>query len=97
MIIFSVPSKPFSYTGKGTTRRQAIIKEYAQEIEALYQEDTTFKEIATPSVWDQPNTLRFVHSVIQKGLGHEVEPDIDLFQTGCDRSVYSSHDQNALV
>ena len=89
MIMFTIPSKPFSYTGKGTTRRHAIIKEYDPEIDALYQASVTHKDIVAPSSWDASSTLRFVRAVVHKALGREVEDDVDLFQSGCDRSVNS--------
>ena len=87
MIMFTVPSKPFSYTGKGTTRRHAIIKEYDPEIEALYQASANRKEITAPSSWGASNTLHFVRAVVNKALGREVEDGVDLFQSGCDRLV----------
>ena len=69
MIIFALPNKPFSYTGKGTARRQAIIKEYDPEIEALYQDSEMLAEVTPPSCWDASSTLDFVRSVVQKVLG----------------------------
>jgi hypothetical protein len=36
MVLVSRPSKPFSYSGKGTVRKAAVIKEYEPEINALY-------------------------------------------------------------
>ncbi|THH03896.1 hypothetical protein EW145_g5919, partial [Phellinidium pouzarii] len=36
MILVANPAKPFEYTSKGTLRRQPIINEYRQEIDALY-------------------------------------------------------------
>ena len=86
--MFPVPSKPFSYTGKGTTRRHAIIKDYEPEIDALYETSAAHKDIAAPTSWDQESILDFVRSVIRKGLGLEVEDGIDLFQSGCDRFVH---------
>lgn len=37
MILIAQPTKPFSYTAKSTVRRQAVIKEYAAEIDTLFQ------------------------------------------------------------
>lgn len=36
MIILAAPTKPFEYTAKGTPRRNACLKTYEGEIEALY-------------------------------------------------------------
>ncbi|KLO14348.1 acetyl-CoA synthetase-like protein [Schizopora paradoxa] len=38
MVLLAKPSKPFLYTAKNTTRRQAIIDEYEEEIDALYHQ-----------------------------------------------------------
>ena len=84
MIMLSVPGKPFSYTGKGTTRRQVIIKEYTTEIEAMYDSSVALTEIAAPQSWSQSDTLHFVRSVIRKVLG-DVGDGVDIFQSGCDR------------
>ncbi|KAG7451555.1 acetyl-CoA synthetase-like protein [Guyanagaster necrorhizus] len=37
MIIITHPSKPFTFTPKGTLRRPAILKAYSREIEAAYE------------------------------------------------------------
>jgi len=37
MVLLAKPSKPFLYTAKNTTRRQAIIDEYEEEIDELYR------------------------------------------------------------
>jgi len=53
MILFASSSKPFSYTAKGSVRGGAILKEYAPEIENLYQAVDDIKtEIEVPSVWN---------------------------------------------
>ncbi len=86
MIIFSSPSKPFTYTAKGTARRQVVIDDYAREIEALYNATTTGRsEVVAPSDWSDGQTLNFVREVVKTALRRDVEDEVDIFQYGCDR------------
>ena len=39
MIIPAEPTKPFTYTPKGSVKRKAVLAAYEQEIEALYKVD----------------------------------------------------------
>ena len=89
MIIVSKPSKPFQYTAKSTPRRQTIINEYEEEINALYDAiaDSSQSEISAPRQWDLINTLDFVRSVVGKVLPQNVDDTADIFQSGCDRLV----------
>lgn len=90
MILLAAPSKPFSLTSKNTPRRQIIIKDYEDEINALY--DTVEQSTqAAPGVtvvgWDEIETRIFVRAVVTKvlvGRGNLGDED-DLFQLGCDR------------
>ena len=92
MIIVSNPSKPFTYTAKGTVRRQAVLDEYAEEINSLYSkvEESTQASITPPIHWDLVTTLEFVRKVVQKVIVRGVEDDDDLFEHGCDRCVVLS-------
>lgn len=87
MIIFALPHKPFTYTGKGTPRRHAIINNYEEEIGALYKqvEPGSLMEVTPPTEWNKTETLAFVRSVVTKGLGRYVEDGADVFRFGCDR------------
>lgn len=87
MILVSTPSKPFTYTAKSTARRQAIINDYADEIEALYTaiDETTQSHILPPSAWTHDETLNFVRAVVTKVLKRSIEDTDDIFQHGCDR------------
>ena len=90
MIIVSKPSKPFQYTAKNTPRRQTIINEYEEEINALYDAiaDSSQSEISAPRQWDLINTLDFVRSVVGKVLPQNLDDTVDIFQSGCDRLVF---------
>lgn len=89
MIAVSKPSKPFTYTGKMTARRQAIIAEYEPEIEALYAaaEETTRAVVAFPPSWTPETGLEFARKLVGSVLKQEVSDDDDIFQHGCDRFV----------
>lgn len=87
MIIVAKPSKPFHYTAKNTARRQAILKDYAEEISRLYEtvDETTSSSVPPPAAWDIISTTDFVRTVVNKVLVHQIEDDDDLFENGCDR------------
>ena len=89
MIIFVSPSKPFTYTGKGTTRRHAIIKEYEEEINDLYIRFSSPSqvEITPPPTWNEVETTTFVRSVVRKAVGGDIKDGLDIFQFGGDRFV----------
>ncbi|KAJ3540826.1 hypothetical protein NM688_g6172 [Phlebia brevispora] len=83
MIICSSPSKPFTYTSKNTARRQAVIREYEEEIDALYRSlDTASLKVALPAAWDQASTEAFVRDVVTKALRRHVEDNADIFRFG---------------
>lgn len=87
MILVASPSKPFGYTAKGTVRRGAVIKDYEDEINTLYDavEDSAQSSIPPPAHWDNSTTVAFVRTVVEKVLTVAVKDDDDLFQSGCDR------------
>ncbi|KAI5119730.1 hypothetical protein M0805_008660 [Coniferiporia weirii] len=86
MIIVSSPSKPFSYTAKNTARRQFIIDDYEEEIEAAYKavSESTRSDIPLPPNWELPHALDFVRSVTEKVMKRTVTVEVDIFQSGCD-------------
>ncbi|KAH9934343.1 uncharacterized protein B0H18DRAFT_870080 [Fomitopsis serialis] len=98
MIIVAKPGKPFTYTAKSTARRRAIIDDYADDIDTLYDnlEKTTQSGIPPPSHWDVLTTLEFVRAVVNEVLVHNVEDNDDIFQYGCD-SLQATHIRNVLL
>ena len=80
MIVFASPSKPFTHTAKGTVRRQAVINEYAAEIEKIYesQDSAASLEITLPTCWDEEGTLTFVRNVVHTAMERPVEDGVDL-------------------
>ena len=90
MILVTSPSKPFSFTAKGTPRRQIIIKEYDPEIEALYAaaaETTQAGEVSPPESWKLLDVLDFVRLVVGRVAKTALADTDDFFQKGCDRLV----------
>lgn len=93
MILVAKPSKPFTYTAKNTTRRQAIINDYEEEINQLYKDfdDGSQSHVEPPPSWELPHALEFVRFIVSLPLGDErcinLEDDTDLFDIGLTRCV----------
>jgi hypothetical protein len=89
MILAESSAKPFTYTGKNTPRRQAIINEYESEIDAAYQAvlKSSQTDVPSPEKWDEISVLNFVSAIVQRVMGKEVGNDDNLFEHGCDRCV----------
>jgi hypothetical protein len=86
MILVSSPSKPFTYTAKGSTRRQAVIADYEDGIDALYLAVVgTEQGISAPVNWTQSDSLDFVRKMVFSVLKNPVDDEADLFLYGCDR------------
>ncbi|KAF7798295.1 hypothetical protein EIP86_009514 [Pleurotus ostreatoroseus] len=87
MILVASTSKPFAYTAKGTARRQAVINEYDEEIEAMYSSaESTSSKVEPPVSWDETNTKGFIRDVVATVLKRHVDESADIFRFGCDRS-----------
>jgi hypothetical protein len=87
MIIVASPAKPFVYTAKMTARRQAILKDYDAEINALYDvvEQTSQVDISLPVDWSPSQSFDYVRRVVHKVMAQKVADGVDIFQHGCDR------------
>ncbi|KAH8110852.1 acetyl-CoA synthetase-like protein [Phellopilus nigrolimitatus] len=89
MILVASPSKPFALTGKGTLRRQVIIKEYDGEIDVAYKtvDESAQENIAAPENWTPSHTTEFVRQIVLQTMKKEngaVADDADLFEHGLD-------------
>ncbi|THH03014.1 hypothetical protein EW145_g6601, partial [Phellinidium pouzarii] len=89
MILVANPAKPFEYTSKGTLRRQPIINEYRQEIDALYDAvaESAQEGINGPVDWSPLSILDFMRILVKrtlKGDVHALGDDTDLFERGLD-------------
>ncbi|OSX58884.1 hypothetical protein POSPLADRAFT_1059977 [Postia placenta MAD-698-R-SB12] len=86
MILIANPSKPFSYTPKGTVRRAPVIKDYEEEIDALYDAVDNSAQSATepPVHWDDKSANSFTRAVVEKLITVPLKDEDDIFQHGCD-------------
>ncbi|RPD67101.1 acetyl-CoA synthetase-like protein [Lentinus tigrinus ALCF2SS1-7] len=86
MIMVASPSKPFTYNIKGYPKRTIILREYQDDIEALYAqvEQTAQSDVAAPQTWDVGSTRAFVRTVVERVVQRSLADDADLFRNGCD-------------
>ena len=97
MILVASASKPLSYTVKKTARRGVILKDYNEEIEAIYRavEDSSNTNIPIPSGsssdggWTLEESLKFVRDVVHSIMtgAESLGDEDDFFGFGCDRWV----------
>ena len=90
MILVSSPSKPFQFTPKGTARRQAILSDYAVEIERGYKaiEEPSVTEIPIPTSYSMQECLVFVRKTTSEVFSTQLGDNDDFFQHGCNRYVW---------
>ncbi|KAF5371569.1 hypothetical protein D9758_003563 [Tetrapyrgos nigripes] len=98
MILVANPAKPFTYTAKNTARRQAILDDYAQEINEMYRtvEESTQSSIPAPQEWSIGSAQEFVRVVVQKVLQKNISDQDDFFEHGCD-SLQATWIRNSLL
>ena len=89
MIVLAVPAKPFTFTGKGSIRKSAVVADYVDEIEAAYAsvEAATTANVEAPEEWTKETSVDFVRRVVLKVMDTKVKDDEDIFQHGADRLV----------
>ena len=87
MIIVAIPSKPFTYTVKGTPRREAVISEYSAEITSLYQAvgETAQQQLPPPRSWRYEDNLPFTRDLVRNVMGKSLTDDENIFEAGGDR------------
>lgn len=87
MILVASPSKPFTFTGKGSVRRPAILREYELEIQECYNAIENLDSVETKSLdgLGEQQILDFVRRAVADVLKQTVKDEDDLFQFGCDR------------
>jgi hypothetical protein len=87
MIILAKPSKPFTFTGKGSIRKTAVVADYADEIESTYAavEAATSANVEAPKQWTKDSAVDFVRAVVLKVMESKVGDKDDIFQHGADR------------
>ncbi|KAF7798276.1 hypothetical protein EIP86_009494 [Pleurotus ostreatoroseus] len=88
MIIVAAPTKPLPRPAKGTLARKQAVKEFEQEIEALYaavENSSGIKTIVPPKSWS-PEDIEAWLCEHAAAINDErrFDPSIDLFQQGLD-------------
>ncbi|KAF8520979.1 acetyl-CoA synthetase-like protein [Gautieria morchelliformis] len=98
MIIVTSAQKPLEYTAKGTPRRRAALKIYAEEIEAAYAavKESAQTNVKLPEEWTSEAVLKFVRMVVKQALVMSVRDVDDIFQYGCD-SLQATRIHNILM
>ncbi|KAJ7039814.1 hypothetical protein C8F04DRAFT_996222 [Mycena alexandri] len=88
MIILSDPSKPFQVTAKGTLRRNAILEDYAQEIEDAYADfdstSSSFSTVGFVSEISMKATLEIVRGHVHANIRSDISDEEDIFEAGGD-------------
>ncbi|KAL7278170.1 hypothetical protein ACG7TL_008143 [Trametes sanguinea] len=86
MILVASPSKPLQLNMKRLPRRPLILKDYHDEIEALYQEveNSSQGDLQPPAAWDKENTHAFIRAVVERTLRRSIADDADIFRNGGD-------------
>lgn len=88
MIVVASPAKPFEYTAKMTPKRQAILNDYSDEVDGVYDavEESSMKDLPAPKSWSESDSLEFVRVVVTTVMSKEdLGVDDDIFQHGADR------------
>ncbi|KAF8889051.1 hypothetical protein BD779DRAFT_1469959 [Infundibulicybe gibba] len=85
MILVAKPSKPFAYTSKGAPKRPAILQDYNDEIENLYNMVNDSAQLIPPKEWSAESSLAFVRAAVNGILNQVAGDNDDIFERGCDR------------
>ncbi|KAF7348965.1 NRPS-like enzyme [Mycena venus] len=90
MIVLATPSRPFQVSAKGTPRRQAILEDYAQEIDAAY---VAFNRVAAPAgpqvhgKFSINDALEIVRGQVHTNVRPSISDNENLFDAGADSLV----------
>ncbi|PBK64722.1 acetyl-CoA synthetase-like protein [Armillaria solidipes] len=91
MIIVTHPSKPFTFTSKGTLRRPAILEAYSKEIEAAYEavDNISVSNIPAPQKWNIDEIKDWIRRVVRNLLraDAQISDTQDLFVVGVDSLI----------
>jgi hypothetical protein len=81
-----------------TVRRGAVIADYEDEIETLYEtvEETATLNIPPVVEWSTDSTLDFVRNAVHNIMANDLGDDEDIFQHGCD-SLQATWIRNGLL
>ncbi|KAF3384527.1 Iterative polyketide synthase CazM [Penicillium rolfsii] len=63
-------AKPFKTTAKGTVQRQATLRDYEQEINAIYDADSALDlDVLFPEMTDSSSIEKYVHKIVSRAFG----------------------------
>ena len=99
MIIITKSEKPFTFTGKGSIRRSAVIKDYEEEIEELYKAAegaAMLAHVEPPTEWTKENVNTFVRDVITGVMENKIGDNDDIFEAGGD-SLQATFMRNSIT
>lgn len=88
MVVLATPSRPFQVTAKGTPRRQAILDDYAQDIDAAYVAFNRVPAPASPQVHGSisiNDALEIVRGQVHTNVQPCISDNENLFDAGADR------------
>lgn len=94
MIVLATPSRSFQVTAKGTPRRQAILEDYAQDIDAAYVAFNRAAALAGPQVHGKisvDDALEIVRQQVHTNVRPSISDNENLFDAGADRYASSRH------
>ncbi|KAF8074144.1 hypothetical protein FPV67DRAFT_1409809 [Lyophyllum atratum] len=83
MVLVAPPNKPFDLTAKGSVRRARTLSNFASEIEDAYNSSaiTPHGDYDLGSHGGMAATTKMI---VREVIGHNIVPDKDIFQQGCD-------------
>ncbi|KAJ7216008.1 hypothetical protein GGX14DRAFT_442668 [Mycena pura] len=87
MIVLATPSRPFQVTAKGTPRRQAILEDYAEDIDAAYAAFNRVPAPAGPRVHGSisiNDALEIVRGQVHINIRPSISDSENLFDAGAD-------------
>ncbi|KAJ7117148.1 hypothetical protein C8R44DRAFT_792013, partial [Mycena epipterygia] len=87
MIVLATPSRPFQVTAKGTPRRQAIIEDYAQDIDAAYAAFDRPAPVASTQVGREismDDALDIVRGHVHTNVRSDISDHDNIFDAGAD-------------
>ncbi|KAJ6538456.1 hypothetical protein DFH09DRAFT_1368847 [Mycena vulgaris] len=87
MIVLAKPSRPFQVTAKGTPRRQAILDDYTQDIDAAYTAFDNGAPSAVPQARGEismNDALEIVRGHVRTNVGPSISDQDNIFDAGAD-------------
>lgn len=81
MIVFTSPDKPMKRTPKGSFIRKAVLKDYADEMQALYSQDDDKNAVKLVQGLDEAATVSGLTDIFTALSGKFISPEEDLFQS----------------